>query len=47
MFSQCIKVLSFAGSRPEMDEYFKKLKDQGYQYAGDLLDGCPVSMLKN
>jgi len=34
--SKSIKVISFAGNRPEMDEYFLLLKKQGYKYVADL-----------
>ena len=31
-----IRVISFVGQRPQMIDYFRLLKEQGYRYVGDL-----------
>ncbi|MGO9379627.1 MAG: hypothetical protein ACLP29_13925 [Dissulfurispiraceae bacterium] len=38
MFShlRSIKVISFVGQRPQMDEYFSLLKEQGSRYVVDI-----------
>ncbi len=38
MQTKSVKVISFAGRRSAMDEYFKVLKAWGYRYVGDIVD---------
>lgn len=40
MPTKLIKALSFSGKRPDMDDYFRTLKKQGYRYVSEIVNPC-------